>query len=38
MKRFEFIQPSSVEEALAAWEPGAAWLGGGRMFSSTRWG
>ncbi|GGB27906.1 FAD binding domain-containing protein [Allosediminivita pacifica] len=29
MKRFEFIQPSSVEEALAAWEPGAAWLGGG---------
>lgn len=29
MKRFEFIQPATVEEALAAWQPGAAWLGGG---------
>lgn len=29
MKRFEFIQPASVDEALAAWGPGAAWLGGG---------
>ena len=29
MKPFDFLQPSSVEEALAAWEPGAAWLGGG---------
>ena len=29
MKQFEFIQPASLDEALAAWEPGAAWLGGG---------
>ncbi len=29
MKRFDFVQPASLDEALAAWEPGAAWLGGG---------
>lgn len=29
MKTFDFVQPATVEEALAAWEPGAAWLGGG---------
>lgn len=29
MKSFDFVQPASIDEALAAWEPGAAWLGGG---------
>lgn len=29
MKPFDFVQPRTVDEALAAWEPGAAWLGGG---------
>ena len=29
MKRFDFLQPRSLDEALAAWTPGAAWLGGG---------
>lgn len=29
MKTFDFIQPATVDEAIAAWEPGAAWLGGG---------
>ncbi|WOI58032.1 xanthine dehydrogenase family protein subunit M [Palleronia sp. LCG004] len=29
MKPFDFVQPTTVDEALAAWEPGAAWLGGG---------
>jgi xanthine dehydrogenase YagS FAD-binding subunit len=29
MKSFDFIQPATVEEALAAWEPGTSWLGGG---------
>ncbi|MCF7702357.1 FAD binding domain-containing protein [Loktanella sp. M215] len=29
MKRFDFIQPATVAEALKAWHPGAAWLGGG---------
>ncbi|SER99826.1 xanthine dehydrogenase YagS FAD-binding subunit [Tranquillimonas rosea] len=29
MKRFDFIQPATIEDALAAWEPGAVWLGGG---------
>lgn len=29
MKSFDFIQPATVDEAIAAWEPGAAWLGGG---------
>ncbi|MBB94959.1 MAG: molybdopterin dehydrogenase [Rhodobacteraceae bacterium] len=26
---FAFLQPTSVDDALAAWTPGAAWLGGG---------
>lgn len=29
MKPFDFIQPATVAEALAAWRPGSAWLGGG---------
>lgn len=29
MKAFDFIQPATVEEAIAAWRPGSAWLGGG---------
>ena len=29
MKRFDFLKPATLEEALAAWTPGAAWLGGG---------
>ncbi|WP_299836480.1 xanthine dehydrogenase family protein subunit M [uncultured Jannaschia sp.] len=29
MKRFDYIRPASIDEALAAWNPGAAWLGGG---------
>ncbi|MGQ0563903.1 MAG: FAD binding domain-containing protein [Gemmobacter sp.] len=29
MKPFEFIQPASVDDAIAAWGPGSAWLGGG---------
>lgn len=29
MKTFDFAQPTTVDEALAAWEPGSAWLGGG---------
>ncbi len=29
MKQFEFIQPATLEEAVTAWEPGAAWLAGG---------
>ena len=29
MKPFELVRPASVDEALAAWVPGAAWLGGG---------
>jgi xanthine dehydrogenase YagS FAD-binding subunit len=29
MKPFNFIQPATVEEAIAAWQPGSAWLGGG---------
>lgn len=29
MKRFDFIQPATIEEAIAAWTPEAAWLGGG---------
>lgn len=29
MKRFDYVRPSTVAEAVAAWQPGAAWLGGG---------
>ncbi len=29
MRRFDFAQPVTIDEAIAAWEPGAAWLGGG---------
>ena len=29
MKRFDFVQPASVAEALRVWHPGAVWLGGG---------
>ncbi|MHB2267066.1 FAD binding domain-containing protein [Aliihoeflea sp. PC F10.4] len=29
MKSFDFIQPATIDEALAAWQPGASWLGGG---------
>ncbi|WP_158970134.1 FAD binding domain-containing protein [Chachezhania sediminis] len=29
MRPFDFVRPTSVDEALAAWEDGAAWLGGG---------
>lgn len=29
MNRFDFIQPITIEDAIAAWRPGAAWLGGG---------
>ncbi len=29
MKTFGYESPASVAEAIAAWEPGAAWLGGG---------
>lgn len=29
MKSFDFIQPKSVDEAISAWTPGAAFLGGG---------
>lgn len=29
MKTFDFTQPATVEEALAAWQPGSVWLGGG---------
>ncbi len=29
MRPFDFVRPNSVAEALAAWEPGAAYLGGG---------
>jgi xanthine dehydrogenase YagS FAD-binding subunit len=29
MNRFDYIRPISVADALAAWEPGAAFLGGG---------
>ncbi len=29
MKSFEFVQAASVEDALAAWQPGAAFLAGG---------
>ncbi|MWB78728.1 xanthine dehydrogenase family protein subunit M [Pseudooceanicola sp. 216_PA32_1] len=29
MKLFDFIQPATIDEALSAWRPGAAWLGGG---------
>ncbi|GGE45037.1 FAD-binding molybdopterin dehydrogenase [Primorskyibacter flagellatus] len=29
MKSFDFVQPRTVAEALAAWGPGAVWLGGG---------
>ncbi|MBF9030379.1 xanthine dehydrogenase family protein subunit M [Rhodobacterales bacterium HKCCE3408] len=29
MKRFDYSRPASVAEALAAWQPGSAWLGGG---------
>ncbi len=29
MKRFDFVQPASLSEALGAWKPGAVWLGGG---------
>ena len=29
MKRFDYIRPDSIDAALAAWTPGAAWLGGG---------
>ena len=29
MKMFDFIRPASIDEAIAAWRPGAAWLGGG---------
>jgi xanthine dehydrogenase YagS FAD-binding subunit len=29
MNLFDYVRPASVEEALAAWTPDAAWLGGG---------
>lgn len=29
MKRFDYARPASVSEALAAWQPGTEWLGGG---------
>ena len=29
MKSFDYIRPTSITEAIAAWEPGAAYLGGG---------
>ena len=29
MKPFDFVQPASVDDAIAAWTPGAAFLGGG---------
>ena len=29
MKMFDFIRPASMDEGIAAWRPGAAWLGGG---------
>ncbi len=29
MKQFDYVQPKTVDEALASWEPNAAWLGGG---------
>jgi len=29
MNRFDYARPVSVAEAVAAWEPGAAYLGGG---------
>ncbi len=29
MKSFDFVRPATVDEAIAAWEPGASWLGGG---------
>ena len=29
MKSFDYTRPASVTEAIAAWEPGAAYLGGG---------
>ncbi|WP_370284547.1 FAD binding domain-containing protein [Pseudooceanicola nanhaiensis] len=29
MNLFDYIRPASLDEALSAWEPGAAWLGGG---------
>ena len=29
MKQFDYVQPKTMDEALASWEPGAAWLGGG---------
>ncbi|MGV8989281.1 MAG: FAD binding domain-containing protein [Cypionkella sp.] len=29
MNLFDYTRPASVAEAIAAWEPGSAWLGGG---------
>ncbi len=29
MKPFDFVRPATLDEALAAWRPGTAWLGGG---------
>ena len=29
MRQFDYIRPTSVAEAIAAWSPGAAYLGGG---------
>ena len=29
MKRFDYIRPLSVDDAIAAYKPGAAYLGGG---------
>lgn len=29
MRPFDYVRPSTVAEAVAAWRPGAAWLGGG---------
>ncbi len=29
MRRFDFVQATTIDEAIAAWVPGAAWLGGG---------
>lgn len=29
MNRFDYARPASIAEAVAAWEPGAAWLSGG---------
>lgn len=34
MKQFDYVQPKTVDEALAGWEPGAAWLGGGPIWST----